>query len=436
MQALIIHCPKLTSRVLYAFEFIFEQFEGIDFRLIESQHETNPFHYSIEFLNAEVHLPASKEWCEKTFFVPNIGTELIEMALEAVKNQSYEINYDLPAAIFIMLSRLEEYGAQSSDPYGRFSSNQSILYEKGLLEIPVVDFWLKAFEKQLRHAFPDLNLKLKERDPLLLTVDIDNAYAFRHRGWIKNSKSLIGSFVTFDFSGVLQKIKIGLGKAKDPFDTYDQLLLWAKACRNTIHFFFLVGDPKGKDYNIGYQHPALRELISKLKKSGALIGLHPSLATQGNLQKLIEEKTRIEALLQTPVVNSRQHYLRYHVPETPSALLAAGIMKDFSLGFYDAIGFRAGTGRSFYFYDFTKEETTSLLLVPFAAMDTTLLRYMKLTPSDALDRLKVCFTHAQKLDTTFTLLMHNESLSEYGPWKGWSTIFERFIQFACPSSKL
>ena len=76
------------------------------------------------------------------------------------------------------------------------------------------------------------------------------------------------------------------------------------------------------------------------------------------------------------------------MPSSYNHLLAAGITHDYSMGFADRVGFRAGTCTPFYFYDLDFEIQTPLKVFPFALMDTTLNDYMKLTPKQSLGRIR------------------------------------------------
>jgi hypothetical protein len=132
---------------------------------------------------------------------------------------------------------------------------------------------------------------------------------------------------------------------------------------------------------------------------------------------------------------SRQHYLMLSFPHTYQQLQKLGIREDYSMGYAANSGFRAGTFTPFRFYDLTTECETTLVIHPFAVMDVTLRHYLKLTPDDALERIKQLIDKVRKVDGTFTSLWHNESLSEHGVWKGWRGIFEGMVEYAVKSEK-
>ena len=76
------------------------------------------------------------------------------------------------------------------------------------------------------------------------------------------------------------------------------------------------------------------------------------------------EKQRLEHILGETVYHNRFHFLRFTLPQSYQQLLACGISDDYSMGYADQIGFRAGTCTPFYFYDLENEIQTTLKVHP------------------------------------------------------------------------
>jgi hypothetical protein len=72
-----------------------------------------------------------------------------------------------------------------------------------------------------------------------------------------------------------------------------------------------------------------------------------------------------------------------------------------------------------------KNEETTLIIHPFALMDTTLRDYMKLSPEKSIEWVHGMITTARATGGEFNLLWHNESLSEMGKWQAWKTVWEK-----------
>jgi hypothetical protein len=145
---------------------------------------------------------------------------------------------------------------------------------------------------------------------------------------------------------------------------------------------------------------------------------------------LKKEKERLETITNTPMEKSRQHYLRFSLPETYQNLIDLEINEDYSMGYASHVGFRASTCTPFYFYDLDFEIQTPLKIIPFALMDTTLNDYMELTPRQSLGKIRELKNEVKAVNGTFVTLFHNESSSNYLRWKGWSKVYESMLKIA------
>ncbi|WP_407281437.1 polysaccharide deacetylase family protein [Tenacibaculum maritimum] len=136
----------------------------------------------------------------------------------------------------------------------------------------------------------------------------------------------------------------------------------------------------------------------------------------------------MERITNMPITRSRQHYLRFNLPETYQKLIDLEIVEDYSMGYADHVGFRASTCTPFYFYDLDFEIQTPLKIFSFALMDTTLNDYMKLTPKQSLGRIRDLKNEVKKVNGVFITLFHNESLSNYLRWKGWGNVYKSMLK--------
>ena len=139
---------------------------------------------------------------------------------------------------------------------------------------------------------------------------------------------------------------------------------------------------------------------------------------------LFRSKERLEKITGRTVARSRQHFLKFHLPGTYRNLISAGIKEDYSMGFADVTGFRAGICNPFLFFDLKKNEATSLRIFPLSIMDSTLNTYLKLKPEKAKEKISDLIKIVKKHNGTFISLWHNETVSETGIWQGWKSVFE------------
>ena len=86
-------------------------------------------------------------------------------------------------------SRYEEYLPHVKDVHGRYTAPESLAYNHGFLEKPVVDIWAYKLLAILKKKFPDY--KYQERSyEYVSTIDIDNAFAYKHKNFIRSAKRI------------------------------------------------------------------------------------------------------------------------------------------------------------------------------------------------------------------------------------------------------
>jgi hypothetical protein len=173
----------------------------------------------------------------------------------------------------------------------------------------------------------------------------------------------------------------------------------------------------------------MQSLIKDIAEK-ADVGIHPSFASNEAQGKVKIEKDRLEKIARKSIKKSRQHFLMLKFPHTYRNLIAAGITDDYTMGYADEIGFRAGICTSFKWYDLEKEEETNLTIHPFAVMDGTLNSYLKLSPETALEKVKTIVQEVKKVNGEFITIWHNETLSDWREWKGWKNFYRKVVQAA------
>lgn len=329
-----------------------------------------------------------------------------------------DIPFDLFSAIFYLLSRYEEYRSFSPDAHGRYPATESILFRAGILRKPILDLWLE----KLRHL-----LKLPPTDyQQQLTYDIDRAFYIKHwpasRQWSRCLKALLKG----KYSEVKNIRAIAGGKARDPLDAFDFLEeLHQQLAQEPIFFILAAQQGSGFDVNLPPENPAMQQLIQRLSRTGRL-GVHPSYYSMEQPQLIAEEKNILEKTSGKSIFYSRQHFMRLRLPQTYSKLMAAGITDDFSMGYGSHLGFRAGTGRPFFWYDLREEQQKKLRVHPFAFMDTTAHFYEKLEASVAFSVLKEMEQDLKNCGSKLITVFHNYSLGSDAAWKGWRQEYARW----------
>ena len=144
--------------------------------------------------------------------------------------------------------------------------------------------------------------------------------------------------------------------------------------KNFIQFFFLIGDYSTYDKNISVNK---KPFVSLIKSIGdySYVGLKASYFALDNPTILKKEKLRLERITNRDLKALRNSYSKLNLPSTYRILNDLEIEQDFTMGFVNELGFRAGSCTPFQFYDLDFEIQTPLQIVPYHCMDFALLRY-------------------------------------------------------------
>lgn len=340
------------------------------------------------------------------------------------------IPFDLFSSIFWLLSRHEEYTCTTRDLHDRFPVAESVLFKENLLQRPIVEEQIRWFEKVLSNHFS--HYTIAEKKPvLLLTVDIDHAWAFKNKSpWVKTA-SWLKTLVSFNLTDLKNKIRVARGKEKDPYDTYDDLMFLLNGKTVSKMMFFLLANRSKFDRNISYNHPEMVRLIQRMSENFS-IGIHPGYASHLNQEAFNTESQRLSLISGEKNTRSRFHYLRFKLPQSYRIAQNAGIREEHSMGHAADTGFRAGTCFPFYFYDLEEEKQGELLVYPMHIMDGTLNEYLRLTPEQAKLRSRQLWDEVVKYGGFLSVLWHNETINDSSKWKGWKDVLE--FQLNLPSN--
>lgn len=170
------------------------------------------------------------------------------------------------------------------------------------------------------------------------------------------------------------------------------------------------------DRNISADNPDFRKLIKHIS-TYAEVGIHPSYLSGDTHSELAVEIGRLTEIIEQPVTQSRQHFLRMQMPQTYRRLIAEGIESDYTMGYAEDIAFRAGTCTPYFFYDLEENKASELKIYPLTIMEGTLRDYLKLTPEDAIVKYKELIERVKSVEGTFISLWHNDSISQDSPWR-------------------
>lgn len=428
----IIYTEKESSRLTYTAKFIFEHVlkANINFTTQISEFESSPFfkiNYSSKNIsNAFRVMPQAIMFEENVtknkpvFFFKNDLIYFFETP------QNSDIGYDVFSSVFYFISRYEEWQDFEPDEHGRFEAKASILYQHKMHLKPVVDVWIMELKNELRKFFKYIKFA-ENKFKVISTIDVDNLYAYKAKGFLRTIGAIFKDIFKSNLANLKHRIKVLRNKEKDPFDIYDDVSEFCSSKNIPLFVFFLFRTGNKYDRTVDPRSGVFAEVTERLKKRGAIIGLHPSYYSSKHKSVLQHEIVTFSKSSFLPIDLSRQHYLRFDIKTTPALLIEGGIMTDFTMGFASSPGFRAGTSFPFYYYNLNSNENNDLLMIPFCTMDGAYFVYDKISPDKMMTSLKDLAAEVKKVNGLFVSVFHERTFSNH-LYPGYDRIYNNFHQ--------
>ena len=426
---ILIYSKQITNRLDYTLELIFKSILKTGFKLTDDKDEflrssLPKINYSGEDIDDGLFLKPHSLLFETTISEQKIVSFTYEKQwcfFPSTENSF--LPFDVFACSFYLASRYEEYLFEGPAQHGRFPACESLQFKNGVLGEPLVNQWARLLAQRVSEKYPGFSVPEKEFH-FCMTIDVDNAWAYKNKAaWIQLG-GMARSFVKADFSGIKKRLNVLSGKETDPYDSYSFIEKTFEGNEGHLKFFFLLGNRGPYDKNISHRNSKMQALIRRLSEKTE-IGIHPSYASNSSKSLVATEKQRLENIIGRPVTASRQHFLIIDLPKTYETLIESGITHDFTMGYSDAVGFRAGLCTPFRFFNLAKNNSTGLTVHPLHAMDVTLKDYLKMKPEQAQKEITERMQKVKSADGTFYCLWHNESLSNQGIWAGWRDVFQQ-----------
>ncbi len=333
--------------------------------------------------------------------------------------------FDIFAASFYLVARYEEYLVFEPDAYGRFRSSDSVACKHGFLGKPVVDLWVKELAKSLVRRFPSLTFR-KNVFSAVVTIDIDEPFAFLGKDLIGNLGGFLHDFASGSKNAGFRYDCLK-GSQTDPFsEAFDYILNECGRLDVAAKFFFPVGNRSDFDKNPSWKNRMYREMINKTVERFSA-GLHPSYRAGHELWSLLTEAGRLSSVTGKDCLFSRFHYLRFMMPLSFRNLIENRIIEDYSMGYSDEPGFRAGVARPFWFFDISGNRITDLRIFPFQVMDVMMKDNKKLSPAAAANVIGEMISQTRNVGGLFISIWHNTSLLETRECREWRELFKHTL---------
>lgn len=332
--------------------------------------------------------------------------------------------FDIFAASFYLLSRYEEYLPHVKDQYGRFSAKDSLAFKHQFLQQPVVDIWAYKFKDALRDRFPDYKF-IPRHYNINPVIDVPMAYYFKQKGMMRTLGGVFNEIIKFKIKQLYHRILVLFKFKEDPYDTFDWIIEKQKTTQQKFLVFFLIGGYSTYDKNISINK---KKFVSLIKSVGdyCRVGLKASYFALDDFDMLKKEVHQMESIINTSLETSRNSFSKLNLPDTYRNLIDLEIKEDYTMGYINEIGFRAGTCTPFLFYDIDYEIQTPLLINSYHLLDHILLKHNSLL--DKKGELDKIINQIKKVDGTFIPVFHNYTLSDDNRWAGFKDLFIKILE--------
>lgn len=419
---LLIYVDEVTERLIYTLDFIFKD-RGIYFKITNDpmffqQTDEIKLNYSTKSFENCVEISPATILFDTGIFPYSIS----ENRFENEFCFAFDNVVDPFSSVFYVLTRMEEYVNNKRDEHDRFAAKYSVLHQYGILQKAMCDRWSVAIIKYIEQKLA-ISLNPWPIDVNIIpTFDIDNTYAFKWKQNWRHFLSTVKDWIKKDNDRLKRRNTVLKGLEKDPYDTFDQMIEISKRGFD-VHLFWLLGDYTKYDKNISSMDQRHKKLIYEMSQH-VKVGLHPSYRSNEANFYLEREKSRIDTILGNEVKFSRQHFLKISLPVTYQNLIKKGFTDDFSMGFADEIGFRAGTARPFKFFDLSENLVTDYTIHPFAYMDGTIHEYKNWSIEESKVEIEKIYREVEKFGGDFICIWHNETIGNFSKWKGWTEVLD------------
>lgn len=422
---LLVYTHKISPRLKYVFKHICTRVLGfkVDFTTKVEEfiaHDGLKMSYTRQQLGNEFFVKSHEILYEQ-------GLSDIEINVHQWENtkcffyngEKSTMPFDIFAASFYLLARYEEYLPQVKDEFGRFIATESIAYKHGFLHQPVVDIWAYKFKAILRELYPDFVFPERAYS-IKPIIDVPSAYNFRLKGIMRTFGGTLKDLFGLKLKRLYNRYAVLFSLKHDPYDTYKYIINKQKQTKYKFLFFFLIGAFSTYDKGINVNKKNFKSLIKHVGDY-CHVGLKISYFALENNLLLKKEKGKMEAIINSSLIASRNSYSKLNFPESYRNLVELEIKEDYTMGYPNHIGFRAGSCTPFLFYDLDFETQTPLKINSYHIMDYALLKNKSFL--DKKKTLNEVISEVKKVNGQFVSVFHNYTFSNLQHWNGFKELF-------------
>ena len=427
----IIRVSKKTSRLIYVADLIFQRILGMNYQILLADESVSTDEWPILDYGGNpnssyLSIPESG-LLNKTEITPQkfeIFEEKIPYLFAYETTDAQHFSFDIFSATFYLVTEYEKWENPSFDSHGRYNEHVYDSFQQGWFQYPLVHLYAEELWKFLHSHFPKLRRE-RRNFSFQLTFDIDHPWKFLRKSLPLQIGGMGKDLLMGNWLQSRERLTAWILQ-RDPNQCFD--LIFKHCSPQWTRFFFLIDRNSPYDGRFIHTDKAYAELIRRIQEKGYPVGIHPSYTSYLDEGRVQFETKKLQEILQNTVLSSRQHFLRYRLPDTFQFLMNTGIQAEYSLVNYQTGGFRTGMAIPYPWFDLSQNKVTSLILHPTQLMDVTLTQYLQLNPEEGIAYAQKWVEATWAVGGEFVLLMHNDTLSNSGMWRGWKGAWLGFIE--------
>ena len=429
MSMLLVYTPKITSRIRYIFKHIFFRMLELDFKITSSvedfvAHNGPKFSYSTKPLGKELFFYSSELLIDQG--IHNILIEILCIKKYPIFfkiSQKSAMQFDVFAASFYLISRYEEYLPHLKDSKGRFNFKQSTAFKNNFLDKPIVDLWIFDFREVLKNKFDSLIKKPSIKKKIVPILEVSSPYMFLHKSFLFSLFQFLNELWNLNFKMILNQIYVLLRISKDPYLEYDFLIDKFKSNKYDLISFFRYSQNSFEVGAVSFFNSSYRLLIKNISDK-IPVSLLVSFFAQKNLKTIKNEMNSLRNLIHRGSQKTRLNFGLLSLSETYPILVQNEVLEDYSMGYVDAIGYRASTSIPFYYYDLMNEVQTPLKIFPVAITENVLRKFSSENAFNLVDKYYLALPLENSI---FGFAFTPQMLSKTNENLSWRSSFLKYI---------
>lgn len=418
---LIIFSNILTPRIKYIFNFIFKdilkaeiEFTGNSQYFLQS--EQVKISYGDQPLDDELFFKSTallfsnklEEFKPKTI---TFGGYLVPFPVE----QS-ALPFDVFAASFFMVSRYEEYLHQKNTEE-EFKPSKSYQHKWKVLDKPVIDEWalmIKSIIKKKHPAFKFHEKKFQHQP----TINF-NILPGLPEGFLNRTKFVFSALFKKENNYLSSKFDRLTGVGISNEQVLEEVNKIFAAKKNTTLYF--VDFPE-----VPMDYIKINGINQHLNNQSVGL-LRPCASDKQKMTEIKEGLIKLRKIhpVAIPLTSQQLDVLKF--PICYLNILNSGITADYSMGYSNVPGFRAGTCTPFNWYDLQLEKVTPLVVNSYCLTDY-ILQY--LTNESATKTLHQYIDAVKVVNGTFYSSWSLRSLSDHPKYKKLKLLFIEMLNYA------